>query len=204
MWAASDWHVSPRIDYCGEGATDAAAARRLIVSVGGEPGIDFTSRKAPRGKQGLDRRLPGLVISATFAAPVLVLRDLDQDAPCAGALVQRLLQGSAPALLLRIAVRAVESWMMADRAALADALGVKESQITPEPESLSDPKRSLQAIGQRARKQAVRSAFEGTWQQQAGWSIAFIQEVWSPKRAAKGGGAPSLNRAIARLERVVA
>jgi hypothetical protein len=188
-----------RIDYFGEGETDTTVARRLIEHVRAEPGRNWLDRRAPRGKQALDRRLPGFAVAATHGGRILILRDFDSEAGCVGELVARLLPCRPTMLLLRIAVRAVEAWMMADRKGLADALRVTESTIPHEPEKLVQPKVAMLLLGRASRSRAVRDVFHGSWQEQAGWLIEFAEEHWSVARACASGAAPSLTRAVDRV-----
>ncbi|MCS7168176.1 MAG: hypothetical protein RMI91_03400 [Gemmatales bacterium] len=65
--------------------------------------------------------------------------DLDRDASCAPALRKRYLAQLAPYLCFRVAVRAIEAWLLADAPNLARFLHVCPNLIPPDPESLSDP-----------------------------------------------------------------
>ncbi|MEO8714989.1 MAG: hypothetical protein ABI369_08245, partial [Acetobacteraceae bacterium] len=105
------------IDYLGEGASDEAIARKLILAVTGLPGVSYRRPRVGTGKQSLDKRLKGLNAGVAYGKPVLVLRDLDHDAPCPAELVAKLLPARHPRLLLRICPRESEAWLMADHAA---------------------------------------------------------------------------------------
>jgi hypothetical protein len=187
------------IDYIGEGETDAAVARRLIEHVGAPLGRNWLDRRGPRGKQALDRRLGGFANTARHGARVLILRDLDDDAPCAGDLVGQLLPKRPDTLLLRIAIRSVEAWLMADRTGFAAAMRIRMGLIAEKQESLLHPKATLIELGRKSKDRHIRDVFSGSWQQQAGWLIDFVEDHWSVTRAAESGAAPSLRRAIARL-----
>lgn len=187
------------IALCGEGPTDIAIARALVRVGGGVPGRDLLGRR--RGKAELDRRLPGLAAGALFR-PTLVLRDLDADAPCAGDLVAALVPTYQPGLCLRIAVRSAEAWLLADTAAFAEVFGLKVGQMPRDPETLEKPK-SL--IWQRCRKSRIREyrsateAAELEPQRLGLWLSNFVNDHWSPTRAAESGAAPSLARALRRV-----
>lgn len=199
--------MSPvEIDYSGEGTTDAEAARKLILAAGAQPGRDFTQRKQPRGKEALDKRLPGYNAGAAYT-PILVLRDLDQE-DCAVQSVQTLLPRRHPDHLLRIAVRSLEAWLLANSEAIARFAKVPLAQVPATPENLPDPKQSLVKMLRHTKDRETRKALEldteagPTWQQLGGWSGEFIRLAWDPRRAAGAGGAPSLSRALLRLQAV--
>lgn len=193
------------VAYSGEGATDAAVARRLILVAGGIPGIDYVSRRRSHGKAALDRSIFGLNIAARYQ-PVLVLRDLDQDADCAGRLASSLVMKPESKLCLRIAVRAVEAWLMADRPGFAKAAGLRQRDLPKLPETLLQPKAVLlQALRTSSRpelRRMVGGPVEG--QLLAGFMAEFAREDWDPVQAAKDSAAPSLSRTVARLTNLIA
>lgn len=101
-------------------------------------------------------------------------------------------------LLLRIAEREVESWLLADHEALGKLLG-RKAQFPVQPDTLPDPKQHLLGLAQKAPR-AVREdlvAQQGTIARQGiGYNrrlIDWVQTEWSPERAASRS--PSLMRA---------
>lgn len=186
---------------CGEGPVDIEVARRLVIAAGGVPGPDLLSRQRGRGKAWLDARLPGLNAGAEYRS-MLVLRDLDQDAACAGALVRALLPRRHRRLCLRVAVRAVEAWLLADTEAFARYARIRRSAVPRSPELLPDPKRTMinawaTSRDPELRRIAVSSPVE---MQLAGARTAeFVRDHWDPVRAAETGEAPSLARTLRRL-----
>jgi len=200
MSLSSAASVSHRIDYCGEGPLDGVLARRLIAHVGGIPGIDYISPRRARGVRALDPRIPGLLIAARHGQRILVLRDLDQDAPCAGALVARLHPTPHARFCLRIAVRALEAWLLADRDGIASALGVSRRLVPKAPERLDNPKSSLWEVARNTNNDDIRDAFAGGFQARSAWASEFMSEKWCIARALRGGGAPSLNKALLRIQ----
>ena len=194
--------MSHPIDFCGEGSLDAVLARRLIAHVGGVCGHDYVDRAAPRGKQALDRRMRGFLIAARHGARLLVLRDLDEDALCAGQLVERLLPERHPRLCVRIVVRAAEAWLMADRQGIAAALRVPVSRVPAMPEAVPSPKARLVELAGHSSDAETRRIFAGGAQKRAAWVAEFIDERWDIRRAASV--APSLERALLRLRTLAA
>ena len=137
-----------------EGSTDTPVARRLLTHLGLDAGPIHESN----GKFRLDRNLLGYNNAAAHA-PWFVLRDLNHDAPCPGALVLHLMPMPASRMCFRIAVRETEAWLLADREELARYLSVSISQVPNNPEQLEDPKLTLINIARRSRRRAVREDF---------------------------------------------
>ena len=100
-----------------------------------------------------------------------VLTDLD-NAPCAPALTESWLPKPQHAnLIFRVAVREVEAWLLADRTAIAGFLGVKESAVPSDVESLPYPKRALIDLARRSKIARVKSALVPKgWQHGEDWS----------------------------------
>lgn len=192
--------MSHPIDFCGEGTTDSFLARRLIEHVQCEPGIDYVQRRGPRGKDAFDRRLHGFLIGVRHGRRMLLLRDLDQDEPCAVALFHRLVPNPMTGLCLRICVRTAEAWLLADREGIASALSVPVGIITRDPEALLNSKAELRRLGQQSARGDVRRALGGSPQLQAGWTANFITDRWNIARASQR--APSLARALRALKQL--
>ncbi len=134
-----------------EGIIDEAVIRRLVVHLGGELGTVY----GKSGKAKVLQRLKGYN-QAAYRSPWLILIDLDQDADCAPPLKNRLLPFPAPNLCFRIAVREVESWLLADRQHLAGFLRVETSMLPRSPETISDPKNFIVQVAARSRNRAIR------------------------------------------------
>jgi hypothetical protein len=201
---------SIEIDYDGEGLLDAAVARKVIVAAGCHPGRDFVSRSRAKGKDALDRRLRGLAAGARYR-PILVLRDLDADAPCGGGLAAALWrdtvgQAPHPGLLLRVAVRSVEAWLLADTVGIARATACDAARLIDDPDGLQDPKAALVALLRSAPARGLRSELglrkrddAMRWPLVAAWLDRFVAEDWDPRRAS--GRSPSLRRCLAAMQR---
>jgi len=85
-----------------------------------------------------------------------VLIDLDNDAACAPTLQEKWLASPAPRMCFRIAVRAVETWLLADRQRFAQFLSIPASRIPPDLEAVDDPKLLLVNLARHSRKRAMR------------------------------------------------
>lgn len=157
------------------------------------------------GNGNLRKRLPAFIRSA-HAVPFLILTDLDAYA-CAPALLSDWAPRGIPEeLIFRVAVREVESWLMADRKGFAAYLGVSVDRIPRAPESEVDPKRKLVQVARSASRKIreelvpregdripVGPAYNATLMQ-------FVVSRWEPESACEN--APSLARAMSRLRYV--
>lgn len=138
---------------------------------------------------------------------VVVLTDLDRLA-CPLLLLEDWLGADRQHpenLLLRIAEREVESWLLADHEALGKLLGSK-ARFPVQPDTLPDPKQHLLGLAQKAPR-AVREdlvAQQGAVARQGiGYNrrlVDWVQAEWSPERAA--ARSPSLSRARNAMGRV--
>lgn len=185
-----------------EGQTDVPVVKRLLVSVGMEADkISYTG-----GKNRLDSQINKYNLAARVA-PVWVLRDLDKDAPCAAQLVRKLVPTPEQFLILRIAVRASEAWLMADTEKLASFLHIPGNLVQNDPESLEHPKRALVELARRSTKPEVvrlmvpeegQSGLVGP-----GYPtklIEYTERHWRPEVARRKSS--SLDRCMLALERL--
>lgn len=142
--------------------------------------------------------------AASRLTPFLLLTDLDTMVCPAALIASWLPVPQHPNFLFRVSVRAVESWLIADRAGIAGFLGVSSTLVPRDPESLSDPKRELIRLASRSRRRNLREAIVPAPETTArfgpdynGCLIRFVAEFWDPLVARKA--APSLDRTLSRL-----
>jgi len=96
--------------------------------------------------------------NAAKGTPFLVLTDLDKI-DCAPLLVKNWLQRTKHHnLIFRVAVREIESWLLAHRSAFAQFIGISEKMIPVNPDEIEDPKRFLVELARKSRKKGLRSA----------------------------------------------
>ena len=132
---------------------------------------------------------------------VIGLADLEQ-APCASALMQQLKPSRSPGFKLRLAVRMLESWLLADRDAVAAFLGVRAAAIPREPDREAHPKRALVDLARTSRKRSIREALvpngSGALVGPEYTAVigSFIDVRWDAARARTNS--PSLDRACMR------
>jgi hypothetical protein len=178
-----------------------AVCERLIAEVA--PALQVSQRLVMRGAGQIRKSLLRFR-QASHVMPHLVLTDLDTLA-CAPTLLQGWGALDLPAsLLLRVAVREVEAWVLADRQAFADFASIPVTKISAEPESLPDPKQVLVNLVRQSKSRRLRA--ELVPEQGTALSIGplynerlgqFVQTTWNPARAAEQ--APSLQRTRHRL-----
>lgn len=96
--------------------------------------------------------------NAAQITPFLVLTDLDNNV-CPSALIQQWLKvPQHPNLLFRIAVKEVESWVLADQEKFAEFLGIEKKLIPTEVDLIADPKTLLINLARRSKNREIREA----------------------------------------------
>ena len=140
-----------------------------------------------------------------------VLTDLDQRG-CAKRLWSEWLPGIPrhENLIFRIAVREVESWLLADAAGMKAFLGLKSELDFNDADHLHDPKLQLLFLARRSPKRSLREAL--AVQTRAGALVPgpdyngtlrlFVQARWDVSRAARAS--ESLRRALNSIRRLAA
>jgi len=195
--------VTPPVNVLVEGITDEAVVRRLFEYAGLTCGTVY----GKTGKGALLERLPSYNQAARFV-PWLVVVDLDQDAECAPPFVRSALPSPAACMRFRVAVRAVEAWLLADAERLAAFLGVPVARIPLHPDTEPDPKRALVNLARQSRRRAIREDIvprEGSGSRvgpgYAGRLIEFVMTArhpWRPDVAARRSD--SLRRCVEALQ----
>lgn len=184
-----------------EGTTDEPVAKRLLKYVGLPVGTVF----GRRGKDDLLRRLFKYNQAAHFA-PWFVLVDLDnsKDIACVPQAIKIWLPQPAERMRLRVAVRAIEAWMMADAERLAAFLNVSPSKMPENPDRENDPKETLINIARSSTSRSIREDIvprHGSGVRigpfYADRLIAFAVNYWRPDEATKRS--ESLRRCIEAL-----
>lgn len=138
--------------------------------------------------------------------PFLVLTDLDK-AECPPVLIQEWLPvHKHPNLLFRVAVRAVEAWILADRTGLAKFLGISEKLLPDDVDGLEDPKQCLINLAKKSRRRELRQdivPLPGSTARQGpnynGRLISFVKEFWEPHTGKRNSG--SLQRTVTTVEK---
>jgi hypothetical protein len=141
--------------------------------------------------------------------PVLLLTDLDNER-CPATLIGAWSRNDAVPdhLLFRVAVRQVESWLLADREGVAGLLGVGLGRLPRRPDDLVDAKRSFLRLARHAPRR-IREDLLAEQGATAGQGLGynallcdFVRNQWNPARAATLSD--SLDRARSRLAELAA
>jgi hypothetical protein len=145
---------------------------------------------------------------AAKGMPYLVFTDLDNE-ECAPEKMRRWLQfPKHPNLLFRVAVKEVESWLLADRVGFAKFLGISLNLLPTDADKIDDPKRSLIELAQRSRRRTLREDLVprrgSTAKQGPAYNdrlISFVRTRWDHLAAKENS--PSLGRTVRALETFV-
>jgi len=110
-------------------------------------------------------------------------------------------------MILRIAVREVESWLLADAERLADFLGVRRSRIPPCPDTTPDPKALIVDLAKSSRKREIREELvpaagstSKVGKNYVGQLLRFTISFWQIDARAQQRS-PSLKKALLAVQR---
>jgi hypothetical protein len=189
-----------------EGDLDEAVARSIVRAVGGEVGNVY----GRRGKPSLLSSLRAYN-RAAIHAPWFVLIDLDNDCECPGECVAQWLPEPSGSMVFRIAVRAIEAWLLADRERISQFLSVPAARVPTQPDVLANPKETLVNLARHSRARSIRTALvprEGSGRRVGPlYNASLIQFAtaedngWRAEEAATHS--PSLARCLARVSGLV-
>ena len=183
-----------------EGDLDEAVLRRSALHLGMELGNVY----GRQGKSHLESSIGGYN-EAAKRWPWTVLVDLDESHLCPAELRSAWLPNEAPFMCLRVAVRQVEAWLLADTSSAAALLGVKRSLLPADPDSEPDAKRTFVELADKSTRGNIREALvppEGA-RRKVGPLYnailrAFVASRWNPEEAASRSD--SFNRCLGALD----
>ncbi|MGA2329534.1 MAG: hypothetical protein ABSH05_25020 [Bryobacteraceae bacterium] len=184
-----------------EGSLDEEILRKILRQAG--RGYAIGKPYGRRGSGYLRKTIRGFN-SAAKGTPFAVLTDLDQEV-CPAALVRAWLPQPRHAnLIFRVAVRAVEAWLLAHREGMARFLGIRERLVPADVDSLPNPKRTLIDLARQTRNRELRAAIvprPGSTATEGpdynGRLAVFVRRYWDVNSAARSS--PSLARAVRRI-----
>lgn len=192
------------VSLAAEGLLDELVLRQLILQTGKPfaPGVCY-------GKRGKDHLRENAIRfnHAAVYIPYIILTDLD-DEDCPPGLINRWLpQGQHSNLVLRIAVRKVESWLMADRERMAEFIGVAVTKVPQRPDDCADPKMLVVNLARGSRKRNIHQdlvpapgSTSKVGKNYIGQLTRFVSTQWRVDDAARLHS-PSLDKAMSALER---
>lgn len=165
----------------------------LIENIYTNRGFGYLKAKSPAFNQ------------AARIKPFILLTDLD-TLECPPTLRAAWIKGTLhPNFLLRVAVREVESWIIAHRKAFAGFLGIPTATIPLHPDDLNDPKAELLRLVNKSRRRELKedilpapgssSPIGPGYNSRLG---AFVWKAWQVEDAMKYS--PSLARTFRRFE----
>jgi hypothetical protein len=194
----------PFITIATEDELSEAVGSRLVAEV--LPEFDVV-QKLRRGGNGYLRTKCQSFNRMAVRHPVLLITDLD-NSECASALIESwfgILPRNAN-LKFRVAVREIESWLLADHQGMQNLLVNGANNIAANPDELPNPKEYLLQRAKRAprdvKNDLIRS--KGALAKQGlGYNsrlCRFVREAWDPASASQRSN--SLARAIERLRKL--
>jgi hypothetical protein len=179
-----------------EGVVDGVVAERIARFAG----FEWIVLHGRAGKNRLDDRIKAYNHAARLG-PWFVLRDLDHDASCGAELSVRLLPSRERLMCLRVVVREIEAWMLADRVGFSDFFRVSSSRVPAWPDTLDDPKQALLTLIAGCKLRDLREDMlprRGSVIREGPLYTSRLSEyvgrVWDPTRAANASD--SLRRAM--------
>lgn len=198
-----------------EDAPSAAVAEKLVAARNAQTKEQLLFRDGfplvTGGCDAIKKKCQSFVKMAQAGIHTFTLTDLDTQ-ECAGVLIRDWFalpesdDVSLPdKIIFRVAVREVESWILADHVAWAKHVAIPSGNFSVHPERLSDPKQHLLNVIRKKGTKKVHREMLPTGSASIGPRYnevlcRFINKKWSPKRAAKNS--PSLARAIEALLRI--
>jgi hypothetical protein len=186
-------------------AVEDALTESLFVKVlSSLPGLYATRTIYNRGGSGYLRQHVNGFNLASRGTPFLIGTDLDTyDCP-PRLIADWLLQPRHHNLLLRVAVREAEAWVLADKDNLASYLGIRPSMIRDDVEAIQDAKGELIRLASRSRRRTLRedicpgpNSTRVVGPNYNARLATFVRQLWDPNSARQR--AASLSRTIDRL-----
>ena len=169
-------------------------------------GIEIVLRIGFKGNSYLKQKAAGLNQAARGPCEVFMLTDLDSPQNCPPQLIQSWIRAPlSSGFFLRVAVMEVESWIMADRSALAGFLSIPVNRIPSNTDTIANPKEFLVSLARRSTKRRLRDQLvpaPGATTARVGPEYnsrfsEFVQTHWDLERAAVVS--PSLKRTVDRI-----
>ena len=169
-------------------------------------GIDIVKRVIYEGNSYLQRKAQSYNQAAHEECSIFMLTDLDSPNICPPSLIQSWVKGRlSRSFFLRVAVMEVESWIMADREAVANFLAIPTNRIPWNTDEIPSPKEFLVSLARKSKKTRLREALVPTQKDKSAKTgneytpllSQFVRDHWDLQRAATVS--TSLKRTLDRL-----
>lgn len=128
----------------------------VLMSLLRHAGADAFPVYGKRGKGYLRKKIDRYNNAARYG-PWIILVDLNSEFECAPILCEDWLKEPAEKMCFRVAVRTIESWLLADRERIAAFLGISINKIPLNSEVLDDPKRMMVELARISRRKNIRA-----------------------------------------------
>ena len=186
------------VDLLVEGSLDAAVCRRVLKALEIPVGTEY-------GFRGWHYVASKVSMFASSGSPLLALVDLmDTQLPFPPAVVSHWLDTSNSLCVFRVAVREIESWLLADRHQFSNFFGVTLAKVPQQPDYIEDPKLTLVNLCRRSRHPSIRLGIPP----RTGLAVsegpsytpllsAYVNDAWRPEVAAESS--PSLRKMLLRV-----
>lgn len=123
--------------------------------------------------------------------PMVVVTDLDNKTCPVDLISDWITFPMSPKLIFRVAVREIESWLLADTEAISSFLGINSSLCPRSPDELPDPKQKLLELVRRSKNRDIKNDIlpspKGTTSPVGlGYNVRmldFVENYWDLNRA---------------------
>jgi len=130
---------------------------------------------------------------------------MDTQLPCPGKVVEEWAPNRTPICIVRIVVREIESWALADRNGIASFLKIDINKVPQDVEKLTDPKLSLINLARQSKSSNVKKYMAPEKDSTAlvgklytSEMIRYFSTIWDIEAARENSD--SLNRSIIALK----
>jgi hypothetical protein len=187
-----------------EDSLSEAVGRKLITSA--NPRLVVDRVMGMRGFGYLKSKIEALNQAAHNGIVSVVIADLD-DGKCPEKLRRDWLRGDPHRnLLFRVAVKEIESWLLADHQGLAQFFGIPEGRIPQHADEIPNPKQVVVNLARSSKKSDLRGAIvprqgssSAVGPEYNNVMLAYVDKEWNLLRARPRSG--SLERAYLALQR---
>lgn len=189
-----------------EGALEFSVAKKILLSTGAD--IANLRWIDKRGKDAFWADVSKFNCASQHLDYVIGVADLE-GVVCASKLLNKHLPKAQheSRFFLRIAVRMIESWLLADRISISRFLDVSDSLIPVSPDGEQNPKQTLVNLARKSRNSVIRRDLVP----KAGRSAAvgpgylstvsqYVEKKWDPIRAS--AASPSLKKTVDALRAI--